>query len=110
VDIVSVLASLPAAVQAGLLTGLQGILLFSLWSERREHRAEITATNTRLAAKEKRIQELERSYLARIKELEREIDAERDKRRIAEDAAAMAQRAARVAQSRRRAVTGEEET
>lgn len=80
-DLASLVPSLPALAQGGLLAGLLGVLLRVMYVERREHREDVASYRTRIA-------ELEQLIRDRAREHEQEIDLEITKRRAAEENAA----------------------
>jgi len=102
VDVASLLPSLDTLAQGGLLAGLLGLVLRVMYVERREHREESATYRARIV-------ELEDHARTRIREHEAEVDAERDKRRAAEDVAALAERTALAADRLRDAIKRETE-
>jgi hypothetical protein len=78
VDVASLLPDLSTLAQGGTLLALLGVLLRVMYVERKEHRDDVAAYRAR-------IRELEEERRTTQREYEAEIDAERDKRRAAED-------------------------
>jgi hypothetical protein len=77
-DLAGLLPDLATLMQGGSLLALLGVLLRVMYVERREHRDDA-------ATYRERIKELESERRDALREHEAEVDAERDKRRAAED-------------------------